>query len=272
MRSWNVSEFQSGRLKGIALTIAAGGVGLTLTAASRMIFVDRDWTPSTNRQAEDRLCRIGQVADSIHLIELASSHPLERRIDQILSAKSDLIALAIDAQAQPLQDLAIDAQAIGEHLDAQAALVASQAADRAAAWNAELERIEVALESRQAMASEFAQIEEADERQARARQINESETRGGERATRAPTSMEKIAIGEIFRSMLAACDGAISDDGVGFSKSDATHARILWRFMGEPTAAEELETWEAAWRLLRRYHQTQALGLPDLRSAAPGMR
>src|SRR3990167_3665737 len=56
-----VEAFQGGRLKGVALTIQAGGVGITLTKAHQAIFVDLAWTPALNKQAEDRLCRIGQT-------------------------------------------------------------------------------------------------------------------------------------------------------------------------------------------------------------------
>lgn len=55
-----VDGFQAGRFRVFAGTIKAGGVGITLTRASRMGFIDRDWSPSANRQAEDRIHRIGQ--------------------------------------------------------------------------------------------------------------------------------------------------------------------------------------------------------------------
>ena len=45
---------------GFGATISAGGVGVTWTAADTSIFIERDWVPEINRQAEDRLHRIGQ--------------------------------------------------------------------------------------------------------------------------------------------------------------------------------------------------------------------
>jgi SNF2 family DNA or RNA helicase len=64
-----VQDFQDGKYSIFAATIKAGGVGLTLTAASTVVFLDRDWSPSANRQAEDRLHRIGQK-NAVQVIDL----------------------------------------------------------------------------------------------------------------------------------------------------------------------------------------------------------
>jgi SNF2 family DNA or RNA helicase len=59
-RTTMVQDFQAGRTRVFAGTIKAGGVGLDLFAASTLVFLDRDWSPANNLQAEDRLWRHGQ--------------------------------------------------------------------------------------------------------------------------------------------------------------------------------------------------------------------
>ncbi len=44
-----------------------GGLGLTLTAADRVIIVDPAWNPATDNQSVDRAYRIGQVRAHFHV-------------------------------------------------------------------------------------------------------------------------------------------------------------------------------------------------------------
>jgi SNF2 family DNA or RNA helicase len=60
-KDWIVDNFQSGKLDVFAGTIKAGGESITLTSSSTVVFLDRCWSPFKNRQAEDRVHRIGQV-------------------------------------------------------------------------------------------------------------------------------------------------------------------------------------------------------------------
>lgn len=76
--------------------IQAAGVGLTLTAASHVIFVEMDWKPGLLQQAEDRCHRIGQK-DSV----LCSYLVIENSLDDVLlasvEAKEKTIALTVNA-------------------------------------------------------------------------------------------------------------------------------------------------------------------------------
>lgn len=88
-------DFQAGKLKGIAATISAGGVGITLTRSHNAIFTDLEWTPALNAQAEDRICRIGQTRGCIITI-LQAEHELDERITELLMRKQKLISETVD--------------------------------------------------------------------------------------------------------------------------------------------------------------------------------
>lgn len=95
-RSRIEDAFQAGRLKGVASTIKAGGVAITLTRAAHALFVDLEWTPALNAQAEDRICRIGQTRGCV-ITTLTAEHPLDERIVELLTNKSQLIDASVDA-------------------------------------------------------------------------------------------------------------------------------------------------------------------------------
>lgn len=71
-----VADFQAGEFRVFISTIKAGGVGLTLTAAQTAIFIERDWTPAINEQAEDRLHRIGQQ-QSVSILILEAQNTVD---------------------------------------------------------------------------------------------------------------------------------------------------------------------------------------------------
>jgi SNF2 family DNA or RNA helicase len=81
-----VSRFQNTAVPIFAGTIKAGGVGLTLTAASQVIFLDRDWSPSKNQQAEDRLWRFGQK-NAVQVIDLVARDTLDSGRNQKIQLK-----------------------------------------------------------------------------------------------------------------------------------------------------------------------------------------
>jgi Helicase conserved C-terminal domain len=75
--------------------IKAAGVGLTLTAASTVVFAELDWTPAGMSQAEDRAHRIGQK-DNVLVYHLVFDGSLDATISKRLVAKQAIIDRALD--------------------------------------------------------------------------------------------------------------------------------------------------------------------------------
>jgi hypothetical protein len=94
-------RFQRGELRGIGATIQAGGVALTLTRACNAIFVDEVWTPAMNRQAQDRIRRIGQTRP-VTITKLVGEHYIDRRVTEVLARKAMMIEVTVDAAAVPI--------------------------------------------------------------------------------------------------------------------------------------------------------------------------
>jgi SWI/SNF-related matrix-associated actin-dependent regulator of chromatin subfamily A-like protein 1 len=90
-----VKAFQEGRKKIFIGQTRAAGVGLTLTAADTVIFVEVDWVPGVVTQCEDRLCRIGQKK-MVHVIHLVLGGTMEVNMIQKLIKKQDVIDKALD--------------------------------------------------------------------------------------------------------------------------------------------------------------------------------
>ena len=100
-RQRRIDAFQAGELAGLAITIGAGGVGITLTRARCMVVVDRAWTASENDQVEDRICRIGQAADVVHIVDVVADHPIDKFVAKSIARKRSLIRRDVDAGAVP---------------------------------------------------------------------------------------------------------------------------------------------------------------------------
>jgi SNF2 family DNA or RNA helicase len=84
-----VRDLQEGKLRGVACTIKAAGLGLTMTKAHDCLFIDREWTNAENIQAEDRMCRIGQK-EVVQVTNLVANHPLDERVAELLEYKRQL--------------------------------------------------------------------------------------------------------------------------------------------------------------------------------------
>ena len=80
-RSELVDKFQKENAPEMIFLISskAGGVGLNLTAATRVVLYDTQWNPSTDQQSQDRAYRIGQ-SQSVLVYRLVTKGTLEELI------------------------------------------------------------------------------------------------------------------------------------------------------------------------------------------------
>jgi SWI/SNF-related matrix-associated actin-dependent regulator 1 of chromatin subfamily A len=88
-------KFQAGELKGLAANTIAAGVALTLTRASEAIFIDPDWRPAMNSQAEDRIYRIGTMR-AVRIRYCKADHVVDDLVFEALRIKRELIARVVD--------------------------------------------------------------------------------------------------------------------------------------------------------------------------------
>lgn len=89
-RTQAVDDFQQGRVRACLFTIKAGGVGLTLTRAGYIIFLQRSWSMIENRQAVDRCHRIGSEAhDKIVVIDIVARGTVEEQQIEAILEKSE---------------------------------------------------------------------------------------------------------------------------------------------------------------------------------------
>jgi SWI/SNF-related matrix-associated actin-dependent regulator of chromatin subfamily A-like protein 1 len=74
----------------------AAGVGLTLTAASTVGFLELGWVPTDHDQAEDRVLRIGQKADSINVFYFVAQGTIEEQILDVHESKRNVVGQILE--------------------------------------------------------------------------------------------------------------------------------------------------------------------------------
>jgi SWI/SNF-related matrix-associated actin-dependent regulator 1 of chromatin subfamily A len=85
------------------LTTGAGGTGINLTAANKVIIFDQSDNPQDDIQAENRAHRLGQKRD-VEVIRLLSSHTLEELIYKACQKKIELANKVTGATEDTPQD------------------------------------------------------------------------------------------------------------------------------------------------------------------------
>ncbi len=93
-----IDDFQNNKnLKLLVANIEAGGIGLTLTAASNVAIIQFPWNPSKLNQAIDRVHRITQIKQ-VTVWLLAAHNTIENKILDVINKKEKMISQIINGK------------------------------------------------------------------------------------------------------------------------------------------------------------------------------
>ena len=99
LRHGYVQKFQNDPECRVAiLSITAACLGLTLTAASTVVFAEVHWTPALMLQAEDRAHRIGQTASHINIMYLYGESTLDEILFPMVQFKNAIVSTTLDGE------------------------------------------------------------------------------------------------------------------------------------------------------------------------------
>ncbi|XP_071376064.1 DNA excision repair protein ERCC-6-like [Centroberyx affinis] len=102
-REKRISLFQTDKRYSVfLLTTQVGGVGITLTAANRVVIYDPSWNPATDAQAVDRAYRIGQT-ENVVIYRLITCGTVEEKIYRRQIFKDSLIRQTTGDKKNPFR-------------------------------------------------------------------------------------------------------------------------------------------------------------------------
>lgn len=104
-----VDRFQAGEGSPLLIvSLKAGGTGLNLTAASRVVHYDRWWNPAVEDQATDRAWRIGQTR-SVFVHKLVCQGTIEEKVAALIDDKRALANAVVGSTGETwLSELTTD--------------------------------------------------------------------------------------------------------------------------------------------------------------------
>jgi SNF2 family DNA or RNA helicase len=85
-----IEKFQAGQLDVILCTAGAGGLGITLTAAGTVVYLQRSWELDKAIQPEDRAHRLDDIImkhDAIEVIDIIAKDTVDDRVRELMRVK-----------------------------------------------------------------------------------------------------------------------------------------------------------------------------------------
>lgn len=111
----------------LLLTTHVGGLGLNLTSADTVVFLEHDWNPMKDLQAMDRAHRIGQTR-TVNVYRLLMQDTLEQRVMSLQQFKLDVANAVVNSD-----NVSMAAMDTGQLLDLFGAPTQAAAAHEVAA-------------------------------------------------------------------------------------------------------------------------------------------
>ncbi len=96
IRQKNVEAFQEGHIDVLFCSTMAAKEGITLTRADTVVFIEREWVPGWEEQAEDRVYRIGQDSDSVHAVYLSVTKTIDEKFNYVIEEKRKVVKAVLD--------------------------------------------------------------------------------------------------------------------------------------------------------------------------------
>ncbi|EFJ48604.1 hypothetical protein VOLCADRAFT_74566 [Volvox carteri f. nagariensis] len=88
----------------LLLTTGVGGVGLNLTSADTVVFLEHDWNPMKDMQAMDRAHRLGQRR-TVNVYRILTRGTLEERVMGLQQFKIDVAAAVVNADNMSMDNM-----------------------------------------------------------------------------------------------------------------------------------------------------------------------
>lgn len=97
-----IDDFENNVNGVFLISLKAGGVGINLTSADTAIIYDPWWNPAIEKQAQDRIYRIGQKKN-VTIYKLIVSDTIEEKIQLLQNKKRELFDQVINECKTPVK-------------------------------------------------------------------------------------------------------------------------------------------------------------------------
>ena len=97
-----VDDFEDSNEGVFLISLKAGGTGINLVSADTAIIYDPWWNPASEKQAEDRIYRIGQTKN-VMIYRLIVSGSIEEKVQNLQNEKKEICSQILEGHEMPIK-------------------------------------------------------------------------------------------------------------------------------------------------------------------------